>query len=101
MDLEEENNINILSNIIHLNQNLRDGERRATLDESILIQLGYSLLEKSQHLPLKFQYLGTYGFREIQTYLSLADPGEGHINITTESNELLNGLVVHVEHIRS
>lgn len=96
---DEETNINILSNVIHLNQQLRDEERQATLDESILIQLGYSLLEKSQHLPHKFQYLGTYGFREIQTYLSLADPGEGHINITTESNELLSGLVVHVEHI--
>lgn len=98
---EEENNINVLSNIFHLTQKLRDDERKATLDESILVQLGYSLLEKSQNLPLvhKFKYLGTYGFREIQTYLSLADPGEGHINITTESNDLLRGLVVHVEHI--
>ena len=99
LSAEEETNINILSNIIQLNQQLRDEERQTTLDESILIQLGYSLLEKSQHLPHKFQYLGTYGFRENQTYLSLADPGEGHINITTESNELLSGLVVHVEHI--
>ncbi|MDZ4712865.1 MAG: hypothetical protein SGI89_11160 [bacterium] len=99
ISLEEENNINILSNIFHLTQRLRDDERPASIDESILLQLGYTLLEKSQHLPHTFQYLGTYGFRNIQTYLSLADPGEGHINITTESNDLLNGLIVHVEHI--
>jgi len=52
-------------------------------------------------IPLRtpFACLGTSGFRAIQTWLSLADPGPDHIRITAHDNALLRGLVVHVEHI--
>jgi hypothetical protein len=96
---DEQTNIDVLSNILALNQSLRDARREPSLDESVLIQLGYSLIQQAQHLPRKFMGLGTYGFRATQTWLSLADPGEGHIHVTTVDNDLLDGVVVHVEHI--
>ena len=48
----------------------------------------------------KTRSLGTPGFRpHTQTYMSLTDPGEGHIMGTTRFNEWMEGAIVHVEHL--
>lgn len=43
---------------------------------------------------------GTPGFRpHTQTYMSLTDPGEGHVMGTTRFNEWMQGAIIHVEHL--
>jgi hypothetical protein len=56
-------------------------------------------LRAARPLRTYFACLGTSGFREIQTWLSLADPGPDHVRITTWDNALLRGNIVHVEYI--
>jgi hypothetical protein len=56
-------------------------------------------LRAGAQLKTSFACLGTSGFRAIQTWLALADPGPDHVRITAGDAELLRGLVVHIEHI--
>ena len=45
-----------------------------------------------------FRFLGTVGFRShSQTYVSLTDPGEGHIFGTTRRSRWMAGAIVHNE----
>ncbi|MBA4026836.1 MAG: hypothetical protein C0473_01200 [Cyanobacteria bacterium DS3.002] len=73
--------------------------RRFTADETAGAYAAYALLEQGNVLPSAYQPLGRTGFRLIHTCLSLADPGEGHINVTCNNVRFLRGMVVHVEHI--
>jgi hypothetical protein len=82
-----------------LMEDLRDRRRSPTEDESIAILVAYELLSRGVPIPSAYQSLGVSGFRDIQTYLSLADPGDGHIKVTSSDHSLLHGVVVHVEHI--
>jgi hypothetical protein len=44
------------------------------------------------------RFLGTVGFRShSQTYVSLTDPGEGHIFGTTRHSRWMTGALVHNE----
>jgi len=73
--------------------------RALSRDEQAAVALAFRLLDRSVQLPSAYRSIGVYGFREHQTYLSLANPGEGHLAVTCLDRELLQGTVVHVEHI--
>lgn len=77
----------------------RSKSRYPTLEESALVEVAQQSVIEGRNLPPYFQDLGTAGFREIQTYLSIADPGEGHESVIASRSDLLDGVVVHVEHI--
>ena len=48
--------------------------------------------------PLEARFLGTVGFRkDTQTYVSLTDPGDGHVFGTTRKSRWMRGAIVHVE----
>lgn len=92
-------NLRYIMAVMRLLTELREGRRSPNRDEIAAIQTAYSLLDRGIHLPTAYQSLGTSGFRGIQTYLSVADPGDGHINVTCLDPTLLRGTAVHLEHI--
>ncbi|MEV1025087.1 hypothetical protein [Streptomyces sp. NPDC050264] len=76
------------------------GEGRAlTHAEQIAVQVAYFLLDQGARIDEDFQLWGAAGFRTRQTYLSITDPGEGHVLGSTLREAHLDGTVVHVEHI--
>ena len=77
----------------------RKNNTSPTSSEVMALGAAKQLLATGAVLPSNYQSLGTTGFRPVQTCLSIADPGEGHINVTAKDTALLNGVVVHVEHI--
>ena len=91
--------LRFMGSVSALLEDLRDAGRPPTNDESVAIALAYDLLRQGIALPSAYQSIGVSGFRAIQTHLSLADPGDGHIRVTSRDGRLLHGLVVHVEHI--
>ena len=91
--------LRFMASVSALMEDLRDAGRSPTNDESIAIALAYDLLRQGVVIPSAYQSIGVSGFRDIQTHLSLADPGDGHIKVTSRDRRLLHGLVVHVEHI--
>lgn len=77
----------------------RANDRRLSGVEQLVRAAAYQALEFGATLPPAFRGIGVSGFRLWQTYLSLADPGEGHNLVTCIDARLLAGTVVHVEHI--
>lgn len=77
----------------------RDEGRTLTTDEHSAVLAAYSLLDRGVQLPTSFKGIGIYGLRPQQTCLSVANPGDGHIQVTCTSVRLLEGTVVHIEHI--
>lgn len=93
------NQIRFMASVCALLEDLRIEHRPATNDETVAIAFAYDLLRQGAVVPSAYQSIGVSGFREFQTCLSLADPGEGHIKVTSQDPRLLRGLFVHVEHI--
>lgn len=93
------NNLRFMASVSALLEDLREAQRPATNDESVAIALAYDMLRQGAVVTSSYQSIGVSGFREFQTCLSLADPGDGHIKVTSRDLRLLRGLVVHVEHI--
>ena len=91
--------LRFMASVCALMEELRDAGRSPTNDESVAIGLAYDMLRQGIAIPTAYQSLGVSGFRDYQTNLSLADPGDGHIKVTSRDRRLLRGLVVHVEHI--
>jgi hypothetical protein len=77
----------------------RAAKRTMSASEQAALDVADWKLRAARPLRTHFACLGTSGFRDVQTWLSLADPGPDHVRITTWDNELLHGLVVHVEYI--
>jgi hypothetical protein len=78
----------------------RKAGRALSADEQAAVAASYRLLERGLQLPYgSYRGIGTYGFREHQTSLSAANPGDGHITATCSAADLLQGTVVHIEHI--
>lgn len=73
--------------------------RQLTQDERAAAVSAYRLLDRGVQLPAAFRGIGTYGMRRHQTSLSLANPGEGHVTVTCAHADLLDGTIVHIEHI--
>lgn len=80
---------------------VRDERRQPTPDEYLAQHLGYLEIHSGKwgrHEQIRG--LGTPGFRpHTQTYMSLTDPGEGHVMGTTRFAEWMEGAIVHVEHL--
>jgi hypothetical protein len=77
----------------------RRKNRRLTRDETAAVGASYRLIDRGVQLPSAYRGIGVYGFRSHQTSLSLANPGEGHLSVTCAHADLLQGTVVHIEHI--
>lgn len=77
----------------------REHSRALTIDEHSAVLAAYDLLQKGGRLPGGFRSIGIYGMREHQTNLSIANPGDGHLQVTSQSSRLLDGSFVHIEHI--
>ncbi|XP_033750726.1 uncharacterized protein LOC117334967 [Pecten maximus] len=92
---------NIISAITQLAQILRNEERQPTPTEYLGFQLAYYGLSNGALVRQdNARCLGTPGFRPYtQTYMSLTDPGDGHVLGTTKSNDWMKGAIVHVEHL--
>ncbi|MEV0251785.1 hypothetical protein AB0H76_34710 [Nocardia sp. NPDC050712] len=73
--------------------------RRLTHTEEIAVQFAYLLLDQGARPEEDYQLWGVPGFRAHQTFLSITDPGEGHVLGSTMRAPYLDGTVVHVEHI--
>lgn len=95
----EHRNIDFLSEVMKMSEKNRKEGLLPTVEESSLVHFAQQSVAKGDFLPKYYQSLGVGGFRKIQTYLSVADPGEGHVSVTASAPELLEGVVVHVEHI--
>ena len=68
-------------------------------DDELALEKAYQMLDAGVPLPRNYQPIVTGPSRKFQTYLSFADPGEGHLAVTVRRNELLYGLIVHIEYI--
>ncbi len=87
--------------VVRLLQYQREEQRRLSLMESLIVHLAYvMLMEGSIPRYQRSRFLGTSGFRHFtQTYMSLTDPGDGHILGTTMKSAWMQGVIVHVEHL--
>ncbi|XP_064608860.1 uncharacterized protein LOC135473020 [Liolophura sinensis] len=87
--------------ISRLASRLRDDKRQPTPAEYLLLQIGYFNLGRGKFMNHEgFRSLGTPGFRpHTQTYMSLTDPGDGHVLGTTRFEDWMKGAIVHVEHL--
>ncbi|QKG67327.1 hypothetical protein HP062_18045 [Pseudomonas sp. B14-6] len=77
----------------------RRAGRALSQDEHSAVLGAYRLLDKGARVPSAYRGIGLYGFRQHQTNLSIANPGDGHITVTCASSQLLDGVFIHVEHI--
>lgn len=77
----------------------RRRRRPLSREEVIAVRCAYSLLDAGARGDMGFQIWGASGFRKRQTYMSVTDPGEGHIWGTTADNANLDGTIVHIEHL--
>lgn len=80
---------------------IREAHRQPTPWEYLVQHLAYMEIAAGKWgRHEKTRSLGTPGFRpHTQTYMSLTDPGEGHIMGTTRFSEWMEGAIVHVEHL--
>ncbi|KAI8774574.1 uncharacterized protein LOC106051655 [Biomphalaria glabrata] len=80
---------------------LRDERRQPTPEEYLAQHIAYCEIQSGKWARQETaRCLGTPGFRpHTQTYMSLTDPGEGHMMGTTRFAEWMEGAIVHVEHL--
>ncbi|KAL3866241.1 hypothetical protein ACJMK2_043556 [Sinanodonta woodiana] len=92
---------NFLVAVSRLAQALRDESRQPTSIEYLAFQFAYYSLSNGESLAHEHaRCIGTPGFRpHTQTYMSLTDPGEGHVLGTTRFNDWMKGAIIHVEHL--
>jgi hypothetical protein len=68
-------------------------------DDDLALQRAYRLLDEGVRLPATHDPIRHTEERSVQTYLSFADPGDGHLAVTVRDPDLLAGLIVHIEYI--
>ncbi|RUP43877.1 hypothetical protein BC936DRAFT_136607 [Jimgerdemannia flammicorona] len=93
---------NFLFAVSQILQIIRDAERNWTFVEFLAFHVAYFKLSQGATVEgsTRARFIGTPGFRTYtQTYMSLTDPGDGHVNGTTRKNKWMNGAIVHVEHL--
>lgn len=91
----------LLTAISHGAEKLRSEERDPSFVDFLVFHTGYELLRQGSLLDsTDARWLGTVGFRkDTQTYVSLTDPGDGHLFGTTRKARWLKGALCHVEHL--
>lgn len=92
---------NLIMAVTQLAQTLRNERRQPTPTEYLGFQMAYHGLSSGALVHQgNARCLGTPGFRPYtQTYMSLTDPGDGHVLGTTKCNDWMKGAIVHVEHL--
>lgn len=82
-------------------QCIRNDRRQPTPIEYVATHHAYLSLKAGSAVIYKpARCLGSPGFRpHTQTYMSLTDPGDGHILGTTRFHEWMEGAIIHVEHL--
>ncbi|UOQ50305.1 hypothetical protein MUN88_09710 [Gracilibacillus caseinilyticus] len=95
-ELSNSQYLNIISQLI---TDLRKASRLPSYEERLAIRLAYVLLEKGHRPDGAIIPWGNTGFRDVQTYASITDPGIGHLYGTVKSNQDLQGVIVHIEHL--
>lgn len=85
-----------ITQLLELRRNSGD---HLTPDERIAVRAAYWLIDRGVQIPTSYPIWGTSGFRDVQTYASITDPGEGHLAGTVLRQENLHGVIVHVEHL--
>ena len=88
-----------LAAVTSFNERRREEKRASTYQEETSICSAYKLLKNGATIRSPYQSLGVSGFRPIHTYLFNTNPGAGHIEVTCQSLDLMNGATVHIEHI--
>jgi len=88
-----------VASVANMIASVRREARLLSQDERSAILAAYRLLDRGVQVPSAFQGIGISGFRKYQTNLSVANPGEGHIQVTCAIAKLLVGTVIHIEHI--
>ncbi|WP_212996667.1 hypothetical protein [Winogradskya consettensis] len=73
----------------------RDGHR-PTAEHLVAERFAFETLARG---PGSACTWGTSGFRDHQTYMSVTDPGEGHLDGTVRALANLDGVIVHIEHL--
>jgi hypothetical protein len=89
----------LLRSVAVLLEALRRERRKPSRTEFLAIRVAYQLLEEGKRLVYPYRPWGNSGFRNVQTYMSITDPGEGHLFGTTQTLDRMNGVVVHIEHL--
>jgi hypothetical protein len=77
----------------------RSGATIMTAEELMAIERAFQLVERGAMPPPFFHPILTSIERPYQTYLSLADAGEWHLETTTAREDLLSGTIIHIEYI--
>jgi hypothetical protein len=77
----------------------RGARQHPSGSQLIAEQLAYAYLARGFRVPRPLRTWGTSGFRDHQTYMSVTDPGEGHLDGTTRETRYLDGVIVHIEHL--
>ncbi|KAF8598644.1 hypothetical protein BDV93DRAFT_561149 [Ceratobasidium sp. AG-I] len=92
---DTENKKHLLEILRKFAKKSREENKRHSLVDRLAFHAGYYLLSQGQNKidPYQSRTLGTVGFREDkwQTYLSLTDPGQGHVFGTTTRAEWMKG----------
>lgn len=91
----------LLSAVSNAAQKLRDTDTDPSFVDYLVFHVAYEALRSGAQLDSsEARWLGTPGFRkDTQTYVSLTDPGEGHVFGTTRKARWLKGAICHVEHL--
>jgi hypothetical protein len=89
-----------VASVMQLCQDYRSARRSEfSPDDELAVERAYRLLDEGVRLPRNFLPILHTAGRTAPTYLSFADPGEGHLAVTVRDADLLDGLIVHVEYI--
>ena len=89
-----------VASVMQMCRHRRRSERRNFApDEELALERAYRLLDEGVRLPRNYRPLEHTEDRPFQTYVSFADPGDGHLAVTVRDLSLLDGLIVHIEYI--
>jgi hypothetical protein len=88
-----------LSSVGAMQRRARALRRRPTLHQIVAEHVAYGLLARGARSTGPYRTWGTSGFRDHQTYMSVTDPGEGHLDGTLRDYRYVDGVIVHIEHL--
>jgi hypothetical protein len=78
---------------------IRRERRMPTHRERRTIHQAYEALAQGARLTLPYKPMPLPGKGTTQTYMSVTDPGEGHVLGTSTDEDYMRGVIVHVEHL--
>jgi hypothetical protein len=88
-----------LASVMQMCREYRSQRRAFSPEDELALERAYRLLDQGVRMPRNYQSIRTDDHRPVQTYLSFADSGEGHLAVTVRESALLEGLIAHVEYI--